>query len=219
VVAYNAVGDSTPSNIVNISTPDVPPAAPSGLNAVASAPSPNPPTVTLTWTDNANNEGGFVVERSLGGGAFALVGIALPNPGPGTTVTFLDSTVEPKMTYTYRVAAFNAAGYSTYAYSAAVVTPGEIPQAPSNLVIAGVTGSLVRLRWVDNSTNETGFYIERSGNGGTTWRRIGTNAANDVTYRDTTVRRRTTYSYRVQAFNADGVSEYTNTVTVTTKRR
>ncbi len=102
VVAFNAIGDSPPSNIVTVTTPAQPPAAPSNLSATPSAPAPTPPTVSLAWTDNSTDETGFAIERALGAGAFAEIATV----GAGVT-TFLDTTVEPKMTYNYRVRAFN----------------------------------------------------------------------------------------------------------------
>ena len=61
VRAFNAVGPSAWSNTASATTPALaPPAAPSNL--VATAFSPN--QVDLTWTDNANNETGFTIQRS-----------------------------------------------------------------------------------------------------------------------------------------------------------
>ena len=59
VSSSNANGASLPSNTASVTTPNVPPAAPTGLTATPSTPAPTPPTVTLGWTDNANNENGF----------------------------------------------------------------------------------------------------------------------------------------------------------------
>ena len=68
------------------------------------------------------------------------------------------------------------------------------------------------LTWTDKSSNESGFYIERSPNGANIWTRAGTVAANVATYRNTVVAGR--YNYRVQAFNAAGQSAYSNTVAI-----
>src|SRR6516162_9631015 len=39
-----------------------------------------------------------------------------------------------------------------------------VPAAPSNLLAAGVSASEIDLAWNDNSTNETGFKVERATN-------------------------------------------------------
>ena len=90
----------------------------------------------------------------------------------------------------------------------------NVLNAPSNLTGSAAKGSAT-LSWVDNSTNETGFYIERAPSGSSNFTRIGTVAANVRTYKDTVVRGN--YVYRAQAFNATRVSAYSNTVLVRVK--
>ncbi len=74
----------------------------------------------------------------------------------------------------------------------------------------------VDLAWQDNSDNETGFYIERSLGVPEAFVKIDSVGADVQAYIDTNVEDETEYSYRVNAYNADGVSEYTNVATVTT---
>jgi len=62
------------------------------------------------------------------------------------------------------------------------------PNAPSNLVAAGLIGPVrVSLTWNDNSTNETGFTIQRAINAAGPWTTLATVPANTVTYTDPTV--------------------------------
>ena len=72
------------------------------------------------------------------------------------------------------------------------------------------------LNWTDNSTSETGFYIERAPSGTASFVRVGTAGANVKTFTDKVSRG--TYLYRVQAFDATSVSAYSNTVTVRARR-
>lgn len=219
VIAFNNLGDSMPSNVATVTTPDNVPASPTGLTATPSDPSPNPPTVTLAWTDNAANEAGFRVERApdVAGlpGTFAVIAtINLPD-----TTGYVDAAVAPKTTYHYRVSAFNTTGTSLASNVATAVTPGEIPQAPSNLVAASIRTLSIVLTWTDNATNEIGFYVERAPDVGGTpgaWARVATLGVNAVRAVDAGLTRRTTYWYRVQAFNADGVSEYSNVIVART---
>lgn len=216
--AYNTAGDSAPSNSAFATTPAGPPAAPSALSATPSLPSPLPPSITLAWTDNAGNESGFIVERALDNngtpGAFAEIArTTTPGAGAGATVSYLDSTIAPKMTYWYRVAAYNGDGQSDFSNQVMAVTPGEIPEAPADLRVSRITRTSVSLTWLDKSQNELGFYLERSLDG-VTWSRYpnGTSSlpAGTTTYIDNGVSRWNTYYYRVQAYNNDGASTFTN---------
>jgi PKD repeat protein len=83
--------------------------------------------------------------------------------------------------------------------------------APSNLT-ATVSGSNVTLRWTDNSTNETAFYVERAPRGGA-FTRVATVGANVVTFVNSVSRGQ--YVYRVQAFNSatGATSSYSNQAT------
>lgn len=77
VRAYNMAGNSSFSNTLTVTIPATIPAAPTDLYA----PSPSPEFhVELTWTDNANNEKYYVVERRpLGSGIWTQVGMSGQN--------------------------------------------------------------------------------------------------------------------------------------------
>ena len=86
---------------------------------------------------------------------------------------------------------------------------------PSGLS-AGLNNSYgVDLTWTDNAGNETGYLIERSSDGGTTWAALsGGGVAPDVTtYTDNTVVANTTYDYRVKASN-DDCNDYSGTTSI-----
>lgn len=106
-VALSASG-STPAPVA--------PNAPSGLAATATSAL----QVQLTWADNANNETSVQVERSTGGGAFALVA----NLGANAT-SYSDATVTASTAYTYRARAFNGSTGSAFSNVASVTTPAS----------------------------------------------------------------------------------------------
>jgi hypothetical protein len=89
------------------------------------------------------------------------------------------------------------------------------PIAPSTLTASALSGSQIRLNWKDNSSDETGFKIERSTNG-SSWSQIATVGANATTYTATGLKKRTTYYFRVRAYNSAGNSAYTNTASTKT---
>src|SRR5919201_4164761 len=161
--------------------------------------------ISLSWTDHANNETGFRIQRSTNGGAF----VNLTTVGPNIT-TFSDTGVAVSSTYSYRVAAFNSAGSSAQSNTAPVAL--LLPAAPTNLTANVTKHSDVNLTWKDNSNNETGFQIERSSNG-TAFDVMATVPANTTTYKDRKGARQTRY-YRVAARNNLGLSKYSNIVKV-----
>ncbi|MEJ7576542.1 MAG: S8 family serine peptidase [Pyrinomonadaceae bacterium] len=94
------------------------------------------------------------------------------------------------------------------------------PSAPSSLTATAASMTQVNLSWRDNSSDETGFRIERcTGSGCTNFAEVGTVGANVISYNNTGLARNTVYSYRVRAYNASGNSAYSNTVSVRTLRR
>lgn len=90
----------------------------------------------------------------------------------------------------------------------------SILPAPSSLV-STLTGGSVKLDWVDNSSTETGFKIERATDGGA-YSQIQTVGANVTTYTDTTVSANHTYLYRVRSYNGFGDSDYSNSYAINT---
>jgi uncharacterized protein (TIGR02145 family) len=95
-------------------------------------------------------------------------------------------------------------------------TTTVVPVAPSNLTGTSVSNSQINLFWTDNSTNETGFKIERKTGIGA-YAAVASTAANTTTYNDTGLIPNTTYTYRVYANNAGGNSlTYSNEIAILT---
>ncbi|WP_295440558.1 S8 family serine peptidase, partial [uncultured Thiodictyon sp.] len=90
------------------------------------------------------------------------------------------------------------------------------PAAPSNLSTTVASPSQIDLSWTDNSTDETGFRIERKTGVAGPWAEITATAANATSYPDAGLTPATAYYYRVSAYHATGTSGYTNESTVTT---
>lgn len=90
-----------------------------------------------------------------------------------------------------------------------------IPNAPSNLAATPLSYTQIRLTWTDNSTDETGFYIERKIGAAGNFTQLTTAAANAVSYTNTTgLTADTTYYYRMRSYNASGSSSYSNEVSI-----
>ncbi len=103
VKANNCGGDSGYSNVASDTTPTCPcvtPAAPSGVKAKGL-----PGRISLSWTDNSNNEDGFRIYRGLSPSTLSLVVTVGPN-----TTSYLDTGLQSKTTYYYKVCAYNTCG-------------------------------------------------------------------------------------------------------------
>ncbi len=104
------------------------------------------------------------------------------------------------------------------------VTPGAPfnlvfipPDAPTGLTVTPIASTLLNLTWTDNSTDETGFQIERSTTGaGGPFTLLTTVAANTITYDNTGLTASTNYCYRIRAINGGLSSAYTTIECATT---
>jgi hypothetical protein len=185
--------------------------APSTTKAIAISES----RIDLSWQDNSSNETGFEVYRSTTGGSavFAL----WVTVGAGVTSYSNVAGLNPSTEYCYKVRALRTAGnktsYSTFSATDACATtpPPPIPLAPS-LVDARAGGSnSITLQWMDNSTNESGFRVERSTDGEASWTNVVITNADTRSIWDLERTPEQLACYRVFAFNSLGASPASNT--------
>ncbi|MFY9558501.1 MAG: putative Ig domain-containing protein, partial [Blastocatellia bacterium] len=94
--------------------------------------------------------------------------------------------------------------------------PKPAPLAPSGLVAGAGSPTEVTLVWQDTTVVEDGFQIERRGGSSAEFNQIGIVGHNSTSYTDGSVLPNTAYAYRVRAFNATGVSSYSNEAPVIT---
>ncbi len=210
VRAYNSGGNSGYSNPASATTPFPPsPAAPGNLVATAVSSS----QINLSWTDNSDNETGFMIERCAATCSYISLG--------SNVTSYSDTGLTENTTYTYRVKASNSGGDSAYSNSATATTlTASLPSAPSNLTAISVSKTQIILSWADNSSDETGFKIERcQGLGCTNFAQIATVGPNVTTYKNARLRKSTAYTYRVRSYNSNGNSAYSNTASVQTPTR
>ncbi len=171
--------------------------------------------IGLAWSDGGPFETGYVIERCQGG---ACTDFAPIDTVPANIVSFNDVGLSANATYRYRVQAINAVGASAYSNIAEKAT--DIPATPTSLSALAMTATRIDLAWTDNATNELNYIVERCAgacDGSGTFAEIVTDLApNAQAYADNTVAAGQTYSYRVRALNAGGVSPATNIATATT---
>lgn len=210
------VATSNPFIILAGNPPPPPPvvvAAPTNLVATAASST----QVNLSWADNSNNETRFVVGRCNGSSCNNFAELATVN---ANVTTYTDSSVQPSTSYRYRVLAYSGTTVATSYPVASVTTPAAPPTtltAPSNLTATVVNGNRAELVWVDNSSDETGFQVERClGETCSNFAVIKTQGANVITFTNTNLTTNQTYRYRVRAYKGTTNSAYSAILNVQT---
>ena len=117
VKAFNAIGSSSYSNVLTLTTLALP-AAPTNLKAQAK-PGGTKASVKLQWTDNATNETGYQVERCKGATCTNFTAIAYLPPNYSS---YTNSGLPHAATFRYRVTANGNGGNSPYSNIVKVTT-------------------------------------------------------------------------------------------------
>ena len=95
-----------------------------------------------------------------------------------------------------------------------VTEPVPVPDAPTSVTADALAWNQVNLNWDETTTGVYGFKIERSSAFEPEWRQVLLAPTPNTT--DITVSSRTSYQYRIRAFNGTGDSPYSDVVSVTT---
>ncbi len=177
-------------------TPTATPVPPTATRTPTATPTPVPPTATPTATRTATPVPPTATPTST-----PAIPTVTPTAPPTSTPT--PTPVPPTATPT----------------RTPTPTPGALPASPSSLTATAISRSRIDLAWQDNSSNETGFQIERSRSGGS-FSLIATTGAGATSYSNTSgLTPSKTYSYRVRAINSVGSSPYSNTASATTPKK
>ena len=179
------------------------PLAPSALTAVATAPG----QITVSWTDNSDNEIAFEVH-----GADAADGVFILNAELGMNVTTASfSGLGYTVTRCYKVRAVAIIRRKTRVTSefsnVACATTAERPlEAPSGTAAAPTGSTVIGLRWVDNSPDEDGFRIERAASASCSppWELVASVGPNVTSFVDVDRLPEQWLCYRVIAFRESG---------------
>jgi predicted phage tail protein len=153
-------------------------------------------TALLSWVDKVDNEDEFVVEQSFSEtSGFTF----LTKVGANTSST--NVTVEPELTYYFRVQSVNKVGKSEFIKT--MLTTIKATNTPVEFSVEQMKLGEVQLTWKDNSNNELGYIIERA-EGNNAFQKIETTAMNVEKYIDLTIAGDKTYKYQVSSFNSLG---------------
>ena len=199
LTAFNGSGESDTTAQLTAQTSGFPPPEPP-FNVTTQVVGLN--VVRVGWTRATPPQSYLVSRRLLDNPTWTTIGTR-----PGTDSTYNDSTVAPLTNYFYRVGSQVQQTIVWSLDSAHVLTPDGPPTAPDSLSAEVIVGTGVILSWHDDSDNETGFHISRDN---VVMDSVG---ANVTTYLDhlTEV---ADYSYRVRAYNAQGVSNWSAHIVV-----
>lgn len=166
--------------------------------------------VILFWDDSSDNESGFQIWRKESGGQYKLIKELAEN-----ATSYRDFGLSPFVNYFYKVRAFNQYGYSSFSNEISS-TGGQTGEAPSNLQAEALGASAVRLTWIDNSSIENGFKIEKKQVSEDAWSTAGFVGPNVQEYIDASnLLPGATYKYRVIALLSTSQA-VSSEVTVTT---
>lgn len=99
---------------------------------------------------------------------------------------------------------------NTYHY-----VPPTKPSNPTLLIANAASSSEIIIDWADQAFTENGYTIERK-SGDAAFSELATLDANSKSYKDAGLDASATYTYRVQAFNDIGKSDYSNEASATT---
>ncbi len=218
----HANGDSSRWAELEVTTAD--PIAPSGLSTTVLSST----EVQLDWTDNTGNEEHFIIERCEGVGCSLSTDLVEES---GTTklypvadaTTFVDDTVCPGTTYSYQIRSERTNEWITGWSNQEIDVVVDSTIAPTDLNLTLVSEQQVDLGWTDNSSDETGFRVERCITSDCSDVSdpvtAGTVLADDpMTLSDTGLSHSTPYYYRVTPYKTAtcNVPAYTPIETITT---
>ena len=218
VSAINTNGAGTASNVDSATTDATAPGAPTGLTATASGTT----AIDLSWSAPGSTGGsaitGYRIEVSSNGTSSWTNLVA--NTGNANT-TYAHTGLTAGATRHYRVSAINANGTGVPSNVANATTGATAPGAPTGLTATASGTTAINLSWsAPGSTGGsaiTGYKIEVSSNGGSSWTNLVANTSNaNTTYAHTGLTAGATRHYRVSAINTNGAGTASNVANATT---
>ena len=218
VSAINTNGTGTASNVDSATTGTSVPGAPTGLTATASGTT----AIDLSWSAPGSTGGsaitGYKIEVSANGTSGWTDQVANTN---STATTYTHTGLGAGDTRHYRVSAINTNGTGTASNVDSATTGTSVPGAPTGLTATASGTTAIDLSWsAPGSTGGsaiTGYKIEVSSDGGSSWSDLVANTSNTTTtYAHTGLTAGTTRHYRVSAINANGTGVPSNVANATT---
>ncbi len=206
VIAFNADGASEPSNVAFDFTSFSRPNQVSGLtgsfaNGVTS----------LSWTDSADNETRFEVERAEEGVDTSYTVIAVLSPN---ATTYQDSTALDGTSYSYRITPyrFDVAGGAPETVS---IATGPAIAGPTSIKTRPTSRTGIEITWKGRFNRGTLVQVQRFNLDTGVWITVGTVSARGGKFTNLGLARRTAYNYRLRAVTDNAVSIFETIVGTT----
>jgi cyclophilin family peptidyl-prolyl cis-trans isomerase len=201
----------------------VAPVAPTNCAAVALSATASAATVEISWNDNSTNETQWLVQVSVGGGAYSYLSPIGSGSIASTGIASIALDVPLNSVVRFIVQSSNGSEFSAISNVATVGT-FDLNQ-PINFSVTALDPFNVSLRWEEGSISELGFAIERKIGTGP-WEYLGAVGANVLSLTSIQlIAPLATYSFRVRAFKLSepttpdspvgpNVSAYSNVATI-----
>jgi subtilisin-like proprotein convertase family protein len=188
---------------IEIGTDQSPPDPPNSLVAIPTSTT----SISLTWNDVSNNEDYFLLERSDGNGMIENIEL------DKNTMLYVDEFLSEESGYFYRLKSVNSYGESDFSQQIFSTTH---PLSPTNLMVIPLSKNSIEITWVDNSSIETEYVLERSIGNDENFSQIKKLAADVEIYENINLVEGVTYFYRTYAQNDHGASDYSTIQEATT---
>ncbi len=148
--------------------------------------------VKFSWEKVSGAEG-YKVYRKSASGSYKYIGTT-------AKTTYIDKTAKSGTTYTYTVKAYKSKTTSSYNKTGLKIKHLGAPEANVKEY-----SKSVKLSW-EEITGAKEYAVYRKASGESKWTKLTTTT--ELSYKDTAVKRNTTYSYRVRAVNGKTLSGY-----------
>ncbi len=173
------------------------PPVPGGMSAAAVSAT----QVRLGWSDSSSVETAYRLERRSGSGSWSQV-VELP----ANTRSYIDGGLVPEVLYYYRLRSVNGDVASQPGAEVSAAT-WEVPPPPDALNAVTQPKGEIKLSWLDNTSTETGFRVERR-TGSTSFVEVASLPAGSRSYVDRDVEALVLYYYRCRAVSGGRSSAY-----------
>ena len=214
VAAINSGGRGSYSDPASATTL---PAAPTGLVAMVVSDA----GVALTWQPPTNPGGAAITSYQLWysedkDGPW----IDLGTTSDGSILSYSHIGLDRGTAYYYRVAAINSGGRGSYTDPPVSATTYDVPSVPMGLAAVTVSRDRIDVEWEapdsDGGTPITGYQLQVSEDGGTTFSNLYRTAGTMLSYEHGGLPAGSTRHYRVAAINIEGRGLYSDPASATT---
>lgn len=169
--------------------------------------------IDLAWRDNSDGETGFEIWRKVHGEGSMKLYVTVD----GNKTRYTDTNVQNGVQYDYKVRAY-LTGDKMYSDFTDTESAGlGIVDPPDELEYSYIDDNDIRLLWVDNSSDESGFKIEQKTGAGGEWEIIDSVPRNTEKYKVSNLNPYISYFFRIRAYKSSGsYDSFSNEIEVMT---